>query len=208
MATTLLGACASPAAGRAGDAAWWLALGQPPDPATAVPLAKLADGAGATAADWAVASDAGDTSLDLCHGAGTEASRALPDGGLRDFELRVRARTEPGAAESYGVAFRQQGPDEYFLARVDTRNNNVRLYRRSGGNRVLLTARDLGISVGQWHELAVRAAGTGLAVALDGGPVLEAGDDHAIGGGLALWAGAGTRVCFNGVWLTPRGAGS
>jgi hypothetical protein len=121
-----------------------------------------------------------------------------------DFELRLRARTEPGGAESYGLAFRWQGADTY-LARVDTRNNHVRLYRQGHASTALLGARDLGVSVGQWHELAVRAVGDRLAVALDGEPLLRVTDGALAGGRIALWTESQTRVCFRGLWLAPAG---
>jgi hypothetical protein len=102
------------------------------------------------------------------------------------------------------MAFRWRGAGDYYLARVDTRNNNVRLYRQQAGAATLLAARDLGVSVGQWHDLAVHVSGPRLALALDGEPLLQVADDALSSGGLALWADARARVCFGGLWLAER----
>jgi len=143
----------------------------------------------------------------VCHAAGGAPWRAVPGvAAADDVDVRVRARTEPSAGERYGVAVHLQDADNYYLARVDTRNNNVRLYRRQGGTLSLLAARDLGVSVGQWHDLAVRAHGARLAVALDGEPLLQATDDALSGGAIGLWADAQARACFAGLWLTSSGA--
>lgn len=137
----------------------------------------------------------------LCRDGGADSWRALPGPASADFQVRLRARTAPGGTETYGLAFRRRDADNYYLARVDTRNNNVRLYRQQAGAATLLAARDLGVSVGQWHELAVRAVGQRLALALDGEPLLQVADDALRSGGIALWAQAQTPVCFEGLWL-------
>ena len=203
----ILIACGRPAAS-ADDAAWLAALAQPPRPAAAWPLASLADPSGAADAGWHLAANNEGAAPALCRAGGPAATRSLAGVALADFDVRVRARTEPDTSEHYGIVFRGGSADDYYLARVDTRNNNVRLYRRHAGANTLLTARDLGVSVGQWHELAVREAGPRLSVALDGEPVLNATDDSLTAGSIGLWAGADTRVCFAGVWLTPRGPAS
>jgi len=195
------GARASP-----GDAAWWTELAQPPPAADAWPLAAVApadEEAQAAAPAWRPARGAQGEGSGVCHDASGEAWRPLAEPPPADFTARVLARTAPGETEAYGLAFRYNGTDDYYLARVDTRNDHVRLYRRSAGATTLLAARNLGVSVGQWHELAVHAAGSSLAVALDGEPLLRVADDDLRAGGLALWASPGTRVCIQGLWLAP-----
>jgi hypothetical protein len=207
VAATTLG-CAAPAL-EAGDAAWWAALTQPPPPAQAWPLDRLAapEGEpGSPGGSWRLEQRQAGARGALCRGPGADSWRALPDTAPADFAARLRARTQPGGSESYGLAFRWRGADDYYLARVDTRQNNVRLFRRREGTLALLAARDLGVSVGQWHELAVNANGARLGLALDGEPLLQLVDDALAVGGIALWAAPETRVCFDGLWLAPRDA--
>jgi hypothetical protein len=137
----------------------------------------------------------------LCREASGDVWRALPDVTASNLDVRLRARTAAGASEQYGVAFRQSDSGNYYLARVDTRNNNVRLYREQAGTLTLMAARDLGVSVGRWHELAIRAAGSHLAVALDGEPQLQVEDDHLRRGGIAIWVEPHSRVCFDRLWV-------
>jgi hypothetical protein len=159
---------------------------------------------GRTAGAWRLVRAAGGGSA-LCRDDGADRWRPL-GAAAADFDVRLRARTEPGATEQYGLAFRRGESGDYYLARVDTRNNNVRLYRRQAGATTLLAARDLGVTVGQWHELAVQALGGRLAVALDGEPQLQAADAQLRTGGVALWADSETRVCFDRLWVAPRGS--
>jgi hypothetical protein len=189
------------------ESGWWARLAEPPTLARAQPLEDLPNSIGGwhLASEWSSAGSGGDQGVVLCHGVGGESWRLVPQTTPGDFEARLRSRTEPGGGESYGLAFRRQGANAY-LARVDTRNNNVRLYRHEQGTPTLIAARDLGVSVGQWHELAIRAAGPRLAVALDGEPLLRVTDSALAEGEVALWAETQTRVCFAGLWLAPASA--
>lgn len=184
------------------ESGWWARLAAPPPDAQALDVLDDGGGGPAGADTWRVARDGGDRAARLCHDVGAPPFGRSFDSAPLDLEIRARARTEAGGSESYGVAFRREHGNGY-LARVDTRNNNVRLYRQDGGTATLLAARDLGVSVGQWHELGIRAVAGGLLVALDGEPLVRVEDGVRKGSGLALWAAPDSRVCFAGVWLAP-----
>jgi hypothetical protein len=208
-----LGAALACACGPSGtqfdDTGWWVGLAQPPAPADAWPLESLGAPGGdgnAAAGSWRFDDRAAGSDGALCHVVGADPWRVVAAPAPTSFDARLRARTAPGGTEAYGLAFRRADAGDYYLARVDTRNNNLRLYRQQAGATSLLAARDLGITVGQWHELAVHAAGPQLALALDGEPLLQVVDDNLRDGGVALWADAQTRVCLDGLWLVAREA--
>src|SRR5581483_11858664 len=114
----LLASCGAPAGVGRSDAAWWSAIAQPPPAEQAWPLAALAparDAAAAPGQRWAMEGGPGAPSPTLCRSAGDEDQRAITGVDAADFEARLRARTAPGGNESYGLTFRQQGAEDYYL---------------------------------------------------------------------------------------------
>jgi hypothetical protein len=159
------------------------------------------DGAGKTPSGWrsAVVGDGPDSIV--CHSPGSDGLLDLPVPPSADFQAGVRVRPEPGGQESVGLAFRVVGADRYYVARANSRNNNLRLYRRDGAQWSLLAARDLAVPVGQWHELTVRARGPQFVVGLDREPILEVNDNTLRTGRLAVWAESTTSACFEQFWV-------
>src|SRR5262249_3471332 len=91
---------------------------------------------------------------------------------------------------------RVQGNDRYYLARLNSRTNGMRLYRRDGEDWYLLDSRNLSVPVGRWQELDVRAQGAHLAVGLGGEPILQAEDEGYAVGALGFWIGPGSAGCL------------
>ena len=143
----------------------------------------------------------------LCHESGADTVHPLPDSVAVRFDAGVSARPAPGGDERFGLAFWWQTPASFYLARANSRTNNVRLYRRDGDAWALLGARDLAVPVGQWHELTVRTRDSHLVVGLNREPLIEVAVPRAAGGGMGLWAESRTPVCFRRPWLAS-GAGA
>ena len=158
-----------------------------------------------TAGGWSVqpASEAPSPPAAVCREAHGDPTLLLRQQTPLDFDARVRVWTAAGDRAHAGLIFGQHGEDRYYLARAASRNNNLRLYRRQGGAWSLLGSRDRAVPVGQWHEILVRAREGQITVGLDGEAVLQASASSPRAGGLALWAEADARVCFDDVWLIP-----
>jgi hypothetical protein len=120
--------------------------------------------------------------------------------------VQVGVWTAPGGEESAGLVFRWRDAAHYYLARVNTRTNALRLFRYEAGQPALLAGRDLPIPVGQWHTLAADSRAGRVRVALDGEIVMEGDDAPWAGDGVGLWVGRGTQACFTGVRLAPLDA--
>lgn len=144
----------------------------------------------------------------ICRGRSGASVLWLAEATPREFDLRGWVRTDAGAEESVGFALQGVPPERYLLARISTRNNNIRLQRRDGTRWQLLATRDQSVPVGRWHELAVRGRASDVVVGLDGEPILQVGDLPATSGAIGLWAESDTAVCFADVWLIPRGPAS
>ncbi len=204
----LTGACAGPAPSPAVIASW--ARSERPPPSGLWQFDPDDEPAG-TADDGWVTGRFGDSPSPpraFCRTATGAAAHPLAAAPPADFDGRVWLRTRVGGDETLGLAFRWVDAAHYYLARVDTRTNNVRLYRRAGDDWSLLDSRDLPVPVDRWHELDVRARGPRLVVGLGGEPLLQADDATYPRGRLALWAGGGSSGCFDDVWLRalPRAA--
>jgi hypothetical protein len=172
----------------AGDATLAWRFKPDPEAASGLPLGRgweiqtVFAGAGATSA--------------LCRGADGEPVATLASPTLADFDARVRLQPRVGGGETLGLAFRVQGDDRYYLARLNSRTNGLRLYRRDGADWYLLDSRNLPVPVGRWQELDVRAEGAHLFVGLGGEPLLQADDDAYVGGQIAFWIEPGSGGCL------------
>lgn len=202
-ALCFLGSLGASACGRASlggeDDGLWRAAARTAlvDLGSTLPAAPLPPG-------WSRAPLPGDpTRSDVCREPGEPALLALADVPSGSQGARVAVLLSPGGQEGAGLAFVASAGDSYYLARLNTRNNNVRLYRYAVAGAALLAGRDLAVPVGQWHELSVERRGEVVQVALDGEPLLVARVSDWRGRTPSLWVGPGTRACFGPADLAP-----
>ncbi len=86
-----------------------------------------------------------------------------------DAEISARFKPVSGKVDrAGGVVLRYQNPDNYYVARANALEGNVRFYRVVRGKREQLASADTKIATGQWHTLALRAERDRFAVSLDG----------------------------------------
>ena len=105
-----------------------------------------------------------------------------------DLALSVRVRLLEGA-RSAGVVWHYRDADNYYLARLDLREQDVRIYRVVAGNRTRLEEEDdLELEAGAWHVLKVEHRGTRMRLLVNGVPVGDARDRTGQeGGAVGLW---------------------
>ena len=58
--------------------------------------------------------------------------------------------------------------NNYYIARANALENNVRFYRVVGARRQQLATANAKVAAGQWHTLTLRAEGDRFTVSLDG----------------------------------------
>lgn len=105
-----------------------------------------------------------------------------------DLVLSVRVRLLEGA-RSAGVVWHYRDADNYFLARLDLREQDVRIYRVVAGQRTRLEEEDgLELQAGSWNVLKVEHRGTRMRLLINGVPVADARDRTGReGGAVGLW---------------------
>ncbi len=115
-----------------------------------------------------------------------------------DLTVRVRCRPEAGKMdEACGLMFRVEGSDDYYVARANALEGNVRLYRVVDGDREEFGSADVPVTAGEWHTLEASAAGSTLTVSWDGAEVISESDDTFPRGGIGLWSKADSVTAFD-----------
>ena len=134
---------------------------------------------------------------------------AIPDSfSAADLDAELRFKAVGGRTDQTGgIAVRLEDADNYYVARADARENNVRFYRVVNGRREQLGGADLNVTAGEWHTLAVHAEGERFTVSYDDKPLFSVADktfDEA--GGVALWTKGDSVTRFDQVKVTtlPR----
>src|SRR4051794_16851126 len=120
-----------------------------------------------------------------------------------DVELRFKA-VAGKIDQAAGIAVRLQDADNYYVARANALENNVRFYRVVHGRREQLAGADLRVTPNEWHRLGLRAEGERFTISYDGKTLFSATDGtFAEAGGVALWTKADSVSRFDAISITP-----
>ena len=123
----------------------------------------------------------------------------------KDLEFSVRFKPVAGTVDQAGgIAMRLSTPDDYYVARANALEGNVRFYRVVKGKREQLASANAKVAANQWHTLALKAEGDRFTVSFDGKPVVSAQDRTFSGAGkVALWTKADSVTYFDTISITP-----
>jgi hypothetical protein len=98
-----------------------------------------------------------------------------------------------------GVVWRYQDHDNYYLARMNLREDNFRLYKVMSGRCIELgTKDDLRVCSMEWHKLGIEMRGDHIACYLDGTKHLDVHDSSFQGAGMVgLWTKGSAQTHFD-----------
>jgi len=157
---------------------------------------------------WQLLEDPGapDGPTVLAETSGDTTSDRFPLAILKDFEARdveVRVRFKPVAGEvdqAAGLMVRVRDADNYYIARANALEGNVRLYKVVDGKRRQFAGADVEVPKGTWQELGLTVEGDRFAVSLDGKELFRATDRTFAGAGrVGLWTKADSVTHFDGL---------
>jgi hypothetical protein len=123
---------------------------------------------------------------------------------LRDLRVAVRCKPVAGRVDqACGVVARYRDADNYYIARANALEDNVRLYRVQAGRRTQLASWSGAIEVARWYALALTARGAQLEVSWDGERIL-ASEDAAFpdAGRAGVWTKADSLTEFDDLTIT------
>src|SRR5262245_1862922 len=124
----------------------------------------------------------------------------VKDSSFKDVKLSVRAKPVSGEVDqAAGLIWRCKDADNYYVARSNILESNVRLYRVIKGVRTQISGKEeVKLKKGEWHTLAVEHKGSKIAVFLNGEKLLESVDATlADAGKIGLWTKADAVTCFD-----------
>ena len=123
----------------------------------------------------------------------------------KNLEISVRFKPVAGTVdEAGGVALRLLTPDDYYVARANALEDNVRFYRVVKGKREQLAGANIKVSANQWHTLALKAEGDRFTVSFDGKGLISAQDGtFPDAGKVALWTKADSVTYFDTISIRP-----
>jgi hypothetical protein len=123
----------------------------------------------------------------------------------KNLRAEIRFKAVGGKVDrAGGIAVRVEDLDNYYIARANALENNVRFYRVVGGKRQQLGTADIRVTSGEWHTLALEARDQRFLVTYDGAALFEV-TDHTFteAGGVALWTKADSVTRFDMMTITP-----
>ena len=123
----------------------------------------------------------------------------------KNVDIVVRFKPVAGSVDQAGgIAVRLTDRDNYYIARANALEDNVRFYRVVNGRRQQLQGANLKVAPNQWHTLGLRAEGNRFTVLFDGKPLYTAEDStFANPGKVALWTKADSVTHFDAISITP-----
>lgn len=121
-----------------------------------------------------------------------------------NIEVAVRFKAVAGTVDqAAGIALRLRDADNYYVARANALEDNVRFYRVVKGRREQLEGAKLKVTANAWHTLGLRAEGERFTVTYDGKVLFTATDKtFADAGKIALWTKSDSVTRFDRIEVT------
>ena len=117
----------------------------------------------------------------------------------KDLELSVKVKAMSGNEDQGGgVVWRAKDGNNYYIARWNPLENNIRVYYVKDGRRTQLKSAEVKTDPKAWHEIEVSQVGNRIRVELDGKLYLEAEDSTIPAAGMiGLWTKADASSAFD-----------
>lgn len=123
----------------------------------------------------------------------------------RNVEVSVRFKAIAGRVDQAGgVVLRLSDANNYYVARANALEDNVRFYRVVNGRREQIEGANLKVASNAWHTLALKADGDRFTVTFNGKELYSATDRTFTGAGrIALWTKSDSVTRFDRIEITP-----
>lgn len=129
------------------------------------------------------------------------------DPSLSDLRLSARCKPVSGRVDqACGLVFRYQDENNYYVARANALEGNVRLYYIKDGRRHQIASWDGKVAKGIWHEIRIEARGDHMRIYWDGKKAIDAHDaTFQDAGKIGVWTKADSITYFDDLSIEPLG---
>jgi len=124
---------------------------------------------------------------------------------MKDLRLSVRCKPVSGSGDqACGLIFRVKDANNYYVARANALEDNVRLYHVTGGKRRQFGGWNGKVASGVWHQLGVEVKGDHLIVFFDGNKIIDERDSTLPDAGkFGVWTKADSVTWFDDLSADP-----
>jgi hypothetical protein len=121
----------------------------------------------------------------------------------KNIDASVRFKAVAGTVDqAAGIVVRLIDADNYYVARANAMEDNVRFYRVVKGRRQEIAGANLRVTANEWHTLGLKADGANFTVTFDGKPLFTTSDrTFAEAGKFALWTKGDSITRFDQIEL-------
>lgn len=123
---------------------------------------------------------------------------------IQDLSLSVKLRAKSGLIDrGGGIVWRYRDSDNYYIARWNPLESNLRIYKVVNGVRTQLDTAEAPGDPNAWHTIKIVTVGRDIRGYLDGKLLAEAEDDEfAEAGAIGLWTKADAVTEFDDLSMT------
>ncbi len=166
------------------------------------PAGWTATRTGSGMSKWTVVKDASAPSKSQVLKQSGEASYPVAlkdDTNLKDGFVEVKFKAVSGEEDQAGgVIWRAKDADNYYIARANALEGNVRIYHFVQGKRTQFKGVNLPVAANQWHTLRVNFSGNRFAVLFNGKELFMAEDETLKEAGkVGVWTKADSVTLFD-----------
>jgi hypothetical protein len=121
----------------------------------------------------------------------------------RNVYVSIRFMSVAGKIDQAGgVVVRFKSADDYYVARANALENNVRFYRVVGGKRQMIAGVDAHVPGGAWHTLGIAARDDRFIILFNGRELFGATDATLPGPGrVGMWTKADSVTWFESITI-------
>lgn len=127
---------------------------------------------------------------------------------VQDLEIEVKLKALGGKEDQGGgPVWRAIDPNNYYTARWNPLENNLRVYYVKDSKRVQIANADITVDPKAWHEIQIRHVGAKITAGLDGKKLIEVEDKtFPEAGKIGLWTKADAATAFDDITVKKAAA--
>jgi len=124
----------------------------------------------------------------------------------KDVQVTIRFKAVDGRVDqAAGIVVRLQDANNYYVARANALEDNVRLYKVVDGVRRQMAGKNLPVLNSVWHTLGLRSDGDELEVSFNGASLIQIRDQTFVEAGkVGIWTKADSLTHFAEIDIESR----